>query len=315
MKFSLDIVIPTYNRPDLLARTLSSIQRAIKPADLLLKIIVVDNNSNSISQKLNYNLVKSVKDIESSYLIEMHQGRSWAINSGITHSNANYVAFIDDDEEIDINWIVVASKNITLNDFDYIVGACKPNWETPPPLWLPIHKGNYKGVLGWIEQSTNRKNFNEFDGTLVGGNSIVRRLILVSLNGYSTQLGRGKNNLMGGEDEELHRRLREAKATGIYDPDLVIFHLIPKKRMKKGYHLRWAYWSGCSNGSRINWEGAENVPQLFGLPRYRFRKALKGFFDFLIFYPIPLHRSTGFTGLMDFYYYLGMVYGKFLFKM
>ncbi len=311
---TLDIVIPTYNRPDLLALTLKSIHGAIKPPGLSFKVIVVDNNSAASKAQINYDLTKELADIEVIYLLETRQGRSWAINRGIEHSAADYVAFIDDDEQIQEDWLKVAIDSIFSNEIDYIVGPCKPNWEQNPPEWLPIHTGNYKGVLGWIEQSSTRQNFNDFEGTLVGGNSIVRRSMLNALGGYSTQLGRSKNNLMGGEDEELHRRLKNAKAIGVYEPALVIYHLIPMSRMTKSYHLRWAFWSGCSNGSRLNWEGDERVPKLLGLPRYRLRKAIEGLVFFLLWLPIPQKRSLGFAGIMDFSYYLGMLYGKFYFK-
>jgi len=314
MSPTLDIVIPTYNRPDLLDLTLSSINRATKPSDLILKIIIADNNSNPINRKLNSDLVKKYPDLVVVYLVETNQGRSWAINAGIKQSQADYVAFIDDDEEIQNYWIEVAYKNILSSRLDYIVGPCMPNWEKQPPSWLPIHTGQYKGVLGWIEQSAVRRNFDDFDGTLVGGNSIVRRTVLNTLNGYSTQLGRGNNNLMGGEDEELHRRLKGLKATGFYDPELIIFHFIPAKRMTVKYHLRWAFWSGCSNGSRLKWEGNEKVPYLLGLPRYRLRKALEGLIICVVSFTLTNKRSTGFTGVMDFSYYLGMIYGRFFFK-
>jgi len=49
---TLDIVVPTYNRSDLLRRTIQSVQRAEKPRDLLVKLIVVDNNCTDGTEQL-----------------------------------------------------------------------------------------------------------------------------------------------------------------------------------------------------------------------------------------------------------------------
>ena len=47
---TLDIVVPTYNRSDLLRRTIQSVQRAEKPRDLLVKLMVVNNCTDGTEQ-------------------------------------------------------------------------------------------------------------------------------------------------------------------------------------------------------------------------------------------------------------------------
>lgn len=311
-KNTLDIVIPTFNRPDLLKSTLLSFAEATKPLNLRLRIIVVDNNSSPEKAAANKALIIQFPDLDITYITEPCQGRSWALNAGISVAGGEFVGFIDDDEKVDESWLEVAQEYVSHNSADYVVGPCKPNWGHPPPSWLPVHVGQYKGVLGWIEQSPIKRSFDDFDGSLVGGNTIVRRTILMKLGGYSTQLGRGKNNLMGGEDEEFHRRLKSIDAKGHYEPRLCIYHLIPASRMTRKYHLRWAFWSGVTNGSRLNWGDKEPVPHLLGVPRYRFRNAINGFARYLtgLFSSRMETRATGFTGIMDSAYLIGMIYGK-----
>lgn len=309
---SLDIVIPTYNRPDLLALTLDSINSACCPENLDLTVFIVDNNSTQPNSSSYKELSSRFEKLRVVYLHETNQGRSWALNKGISLTTASYVGFIDDDETIDKSWLTVATKHIIEDKLDYIGGPCMPNWESPPPQWLPVHTGMYKGVLGWIEQSSKLQSFDDFNGTLVGGNALVRRSALLALGGYSTELGRSGSNLMGGEDEEFHRRLRSIGAVGKYDPQLIIFHLIPTRRMSKSYHLRWSFWSGASNGKRLNWETRESVPHLFGFPRYRYKKAASGIIKFItsLAKSQKEEKSSGFSGLMDAFYFAGMIYGK-----
>src|SRR5690606_6602458 len=129
-------------------------------------------------------------------------------------------------------------------NYDYFGGPCLPDWEASPPLWLPAHQHVYRGLLGWIELSAEPIDYDAFEGELCGGNMIVRRDKFLGLGGFAGSLGRGAANLMGGEDGELHRRLKRSGARGLYVPCLSILHKVPSSRMTIGYHRRWAYWSG-----------------------------------------------------------------------
>ena len=310
MKF--EIVIATYNRPGLLKLALQSVANAKLPDDMALRIIVADNNSKTENQIAYRAVVEQFSNLRIDYLFEARQGKSWALNTAIDHCVGDYVGFIDDDEKIDAEWLEVCAKHIRYGKFDYVGGPYKPDWAAKAPNWLPVHVGKYRAVLGWIEQSELPVSFDHFGGGLCGGNFICRRDALTELGGFSTSVGRSANNLMGGEDDELHRRLKAHGRTGLYDPALIIFHHIPASRMTRKYHLRWAFWSGASNGVRLNWLPPEQTPTVLGLPRYRFSQALKGIADFLgNLVPItPLSRPKSFTGLLDFVYFLGALYGR-----
>lgn len=196
---------------------------------------------------------------------------------------------------------------------DYIGGPCKPDWESPAPAWLPVHVGKYKGVLGWIEQSDYAQPFDDFGGGLCGGNCILRRTALLNAGGFSTSIGRSAGNLMGGEDDELQRKLRLLKYKGMYEPKLIIYHFVPTARMTRRYHLSWAFWSGASNGVRLKWLPPEPVPMLFGLLRYRFGQAAIGFSLHMRFLLSRAKhaKAISFSGLLDAVYLAGTIYGHY----
>lgn len=315
---SLSLVIPTYNRPKQLACTLESLKIAIIPNNLSIVVYIVDNNStqeNSSEYKdlaNKYNFFFKVH-----YAFEAKQGRSFALNTGVSLSKEDFIGFIDDDEKIDKSWFEIVEKHICTGNIDYLGGPCKPDWQCQPPVWLPAHIGQYQGILGWIEQSETIISFDNFDGELCGGNCIIRRDSINEVGGFDTRLGRSSKNLMGGEDGELHRRLKDFKKYGIYDPNLIIYHHISQERMTFRYHLRWAFWSGASNGIRIknNKDTKEDVPHLFGIPRYWFSKAMVGIVQFsqqLISFDVRKHPK-GICGAMDFAYFLGFFYGRHFF--
>jgi GT2 family glycosyltransferase len=275
-------------------------------------VIVSDNNSTPLNQEANRAALLRYPELKSVYLLATQQGRSHALNFALAHTDDEYLGFVDDDEKIDPAWFEVAAGYMRQGDIDFFGGPYKPDWESPPPAWLPMHIGAYRAVLGWIEQTDRAQPFEDFGGSICGGNCIVRRSALLEAGGFATHIGRSKGNLMGGEDDELHRNLVLKGFHGMYDPALIIYHFIPNSRMTRSYHLRWSFWSGASNGVRLQWLPPEPVPMLLGLPRYRFSNAATGLLRFARFFVsrAPHSKSRSFTGLMDAIYLVGTVYGK-----
>lgn len=311
IKFSL--IIPTYNRSDLLAVALDHISKARVPADMDLTVIVSDNNSTPANQEANKAALQNYPG-KSKYLLATQQGRSAALNFALAHTEDDFLGFVDDDEKIDVAWFEVVAGYLREGAVDFLGGPYKPDWESAPPDWLPMHVGAYRAVLGWIEQSDRAQPFKDFGGSICGGNCIVRRTALIEAGGFATHIGRSKGNLMGGEDDELHHNLLAKGFHGIYDPALIIYHFIPNSRMTRSYHLRWSFWSGATVGVRHQWLPPEPVPMLLGVPRYRFSKAIAGLVGYVrsVFSHAQNSKAMGFTGLMDAVYLLGIAYGKFI---
>src|SRR5690349_11742511 len=96
----LEVVVPTYNRADLLPVCLKSLQAARIPEGLSVGITVVDNNSKDNTREVIESWQEQLGE-RLHYIFERTQGRSSALNAGITASKSDLVGFIDDDEEID----------------------------------------------------------------------------------------------------------------------------------------------------------------------------------------------------------------------
>src|SRR2546426_2755399 len=86
----LDIILPTYNRHQLLTRTLDSLLTAEVPADLSVFVTVVDNNSSDATRE-------TVETYQPKfcgrlhYVFEKKQGRSHALNAGINATDGDLV--------------------------------------------------------------------------------------------------------------------------------------------------------------------------------------------------------------------------------
>lgn len=270
-RVSFDIIIPTYNRGQSIEPTLRSILRAKCPADVDLNVIVVDNNSNEGNGRAYIAAIERCADPRIRYTRETRQGRSQALNCGLARSSADLVGFIDDDEQVGDNWIETASRELREPTVAYVGGPCLPDWEEPPPNWLPAKVGRFSGVIGWIESSREPVEFRGIP--LSGGNFAIKRKWLSIVGPFPDHLGRDAGTLLGGEEVELHERLVEAGARGRYLPDMRIYHFVPRSRLTRRYHVRWAFWAGVSRGLRFRYGQKQRA--LFGVPVHRYGRLLR----------------------------------------
>jgi glycosyltransferase involved in cell wall biosynthesis len=309
----LDVIIPTYNRQDLLPRTLKSLLEAQAPAGLTVEVTVVDNNSKDKTRQVVEEWQKKFQG-RLHYLFEARQGRSAALNKGILSTRGELVGMIDDDETIDGEWYRAIYEAFKNSAVDFIGGPYKPDWGAPCPAWLPR---KYVGVIGWIDGGTEIRPYDaSYPGILMGGNAVLRRRVINRVGLYLTSLGRTDKHLLAGEDEEMYRRLLEAGARGFYLPGLIIYHYIPPERLTRRYFRSWCFWRGVSMGllSRNKKAGA-SIKVLAGVPRYLYGEALRG----LVKRGAELLRFTkdadqGFAGELAAWDLAGYFYGKHLYK-
>ena len=97
----LDVIVPTYNRQDLLPLALNSLFAAEIPAGLDVTVTVVDNNSTDGTRQVIESFRERLGE-RIQYCFEVQQGRSHALNAGIAATSGDLVGIIDDDEEIEI---------------------------------------------------------------------------------------------------------------------------------------------------------------------------------------------------------------------
>ncbi len=301
----LDVVVPTYNRSQLLRRTISSLLEAPIPEGLDVTILVVDNNSKDDTEEV-------VREIQAQtgralvYVKETNQGLSHARNGGIRAGTGDLIGFIDDDEEIHERWYAVVAREFADPATQFIGGPYLPNWAAPAPPWLPP---GYNGVIGVVDPKPRTAFEPSFAGNLMGGNAVIRRGAFDRAGLYSTKLGRSGKGLLSEEDAEFYRRLLAAGILGFHVPDLMIYHYIPLDRLTRKYHRRWCYWRGVSQGISDK-ESKEPVAYTFGIPRYKFGRALKGLLS------LPAHllssRTAGqaFADELASWDLFGFIYGK-----
>ena len=269
----LDVVVPTYNRSKLLRAAVQSLLRAPVPEGLEVRVIVVDNNSPDDTAEV-VREIQATATLPVLYVLETRQGSSRARNAGIEAGDAELIGFIDDDEEIDGEWYRVIAREFADPKVQFIGGSCLGNWATPAPKWLP---SAYPAAIGVIPPKPRAPLDDTFGGNLMSGNCVLRRAVFEQVGMYNPALGRSNKGLLSEEDAEFYGRIRKARISGMYVPDLVIYHYIAPERLTRRYYRRWVYWRGVSQSS-LTRERPEPGPQLLGIPRYKFGRALRAFF-------------------------------------
>lgn len=91
MQNAISVIIPTYNRADLVVRAVKSALAAITPDD---EIIVIDDGSTDDTAEV----LREFKDKVRYYYIE-NSGLNKARDTGIAHASCPLVAFLDSDDE------------------------------------------------------------------------------------------------------------------------------------------------------------------------------------------------------------------------
>jgi glycosyltransferase involved in cell wall biosynthesis len=307
----LEVIIPTYNRAELLPVCLKSLRDARVPEGMTVCVTVVDNNSKDDTPAVVEDWKKHF-DGRLQYIFEKQQGRSSALNAGITGSKSELVGFIDDDEEIDPTWYEVVYQTFTSREVDFIGGPYIPKWEADPPAWLPM---NHEGVIGLVDAGDKVIPYDEnYPGILMGGNAVIRRDAIEKVGLYMAELGRRGELLLAGEDEDMYRRLLATGAKGLYLPHLKVAHLIPASRLTKKYYRQWSFWRGVSCGVMDRTQ-PQKVTYLCGIPRYLFGDAARGMVRWTTGHlRSGVDASKRFSSELAIWDLAGFFYGKHFYK-
>ena len=281
---SLSVLICTYNRSRLLEQTLAALQRAHPPDDCAVEIIVVDNNSTDDTQDV-VRAAATAGPFPVRYLAERQQGKGFALNSGLTAAQGEILALTDDDVIPAVDWLQRIVADFQSPDVVFVFGKVLPRWEVqPPPELLTLRARDIWGPLALIDYGDQLVRYDAASfgkkRLPVGANLSVRRRAIEQVGGWRTDLGRVDNTLIAGEDRELCVRLyRAGLYSGIYDPSVVVKHLVPATRLTRNYFRKWFFWHGRTLARMADAVYLEldlaTVPSLAGVPRFLYREFLQ----------------------------------------
>lgn len=183
----LRIVIPTFNRSDMLIRLIKKIYETTKISEI--EIIVVDDHSEAIHVNKLKDVANELEAIKFIYL-PRNSGGSHARNIGAFYSPADWVWFIDDDDLISADTILDALeilKSIKNNEMVFLCAQTIINGEKT--ILTPNGENLFKRFS---------LHGNEVNTSCV----IFKKSLLERLNGWDAKL-------IAGQDTDLLLRASE----------------------------------------------------------------------------------------------------------
>lgn len=244
----VSVVIPTYERADLLRRTLGALLRqTLHPAQY--EIIVVDNNSADATRQTVERMATgrsaagrrpvAVPDVR--YMFEARQGLSHAKNAGLKAARGSIVAYIDDDALASPDWL-----RLIVRAFEQVEPAPHVVGGPAFPLLLGWRPSWYKDAYetaSWGEAP----RFLDRSDYFYGLNVAFLRTTLLGVGGFDTELGMRGEALGFAEDAEVMERLWEhagGRLSVYYLPEAFVLHFIPDARVDPHYRLRRSFVVG-----------------------------------------------------------------------
>jgi len=206
----VSVVIPTYNRIDLLKRTLKSLERQTVEKDRY-EVVVVDDCSNDgtadFLRKLNFK--GNLKFI----IHKDSKKRAAARNSGIRLSKGDVVIFLDDDMGVKEDFIEQYLNSYKNRDCAGIKGGVKTVW-VKNDIFLQYLNRKNRGAKR--HKKFDRISFKYF----LFSNASVRRELLFKAGFFDEKIKE-----YGGEDMEFAYRIESLKEGNFYyNPDAVSYH-------------------------------------------------------------------------------------------
>lgn len=203
VKPPLCVVIPTYNRPALLARLLESLAGQNVSPDQF-DVLVVSDGSTDHTHAFLETFCQSHPNFH--WFVQKNQGPAAARNFGLEQATSDYVAFTDDDCIADANWVREILERF--HDQPDILGM------------------EGKTVTNH-EQRTPFTHYVEGNGECYAScNVAYRRQALIELGGFDTRF------YYGNEDVDLAWRMMQ-RGRVVFNERMVIVHPpVPRSFLK-----------------------------------------------------------------------------------
>ena len=220
MNNEIAVCIITYKRPILLRKCIESLEKQTYKFDLY----IIDND-NEYSAERVVKFIQHDSEIKLNYKLEKIKGIPYARNRAINivKSDYKYLAFIDDDEVAEKDWLENLKKTLEKYDADIVAGPVYPIIKSYHPKWL---KDYFEG---------SKHKTGKHIKTCATGNVLMKSSIFKNLR--KPFLEKFKNT--GGSDSHLFSFLYESGNKIIWADNAIVRENIEENRLTfKWFFLR-----------------------------------------------------------------------------
>lgn len=232
------ICIATADRPVGLRRLLASLPAGIRDAGADVAVVVVDNAAGGAAQ-LDAGELTALAQRPVTLLREPRSGIPYARNRAMEHAvgAADVLVFVDDDEEVQPNWLRAHLEGLATLHADVTVGPVVPIMPASASAWAAdgdFHRGLHLASGAVMH-------------TAPTGNTAIRAAVIAGVTPwFDPSLAK-----TGGSDSEYFERVTRAGHRIVWVEQARVHEHVPPERARLGWVLRRAYRVGAV-GSMIS---------------------------------------------------------------
>lgn len=238
----IDICICTFRRAHL-ADTLRSVAK-IDVAKHEVRIIVADNDETSSAYPL-------VATLETELPFPVHYVHAPASNICIARNacldaaDADFVAFIDDDELVARDWLTALIDTAEKTSAAATLGPVNALYADDAPAWM--RQGDFHSTYPVFVDGAIRTGYT--------CNVLIRWSAPFRALRFDTKLGRS-----GGEDTDFFYRLTALGGTIAYAPEAIVEEHVPADRATMAWLIRRRLRFGQTHGMLLPGSPARTLP-------------------------------------------------------
>jgi succinoglycan biosynthesis protein ExoM len=223
-------------RRESLAGTLASLAAQVLPDGVSLRVIVADNDETPVAEG-RIRAVAAALGLDLDYRHAPARSISIARNACLDAARADWLAFIDDDEIAEPQWIAAMLREARAGDWDAVLGPVRAIYDGAAPGWM--RQGDFHSTRPVVLKGAIETGYS--------GNVLIRRA-LVERVGLRFDLRFGRT---GGEDLDFFYRLRDAGGRIGFAEDAWVEEPVPTGRASLKWLLARTFRAGQSHGSRL----------------------------------------------------------------
>jgi hypothetical protein len=263
----LTVAICTWNRAELLRRTLEQLRHLESPPDASWELIVVNNNCTDDTDAV---LDEFRPHLPLRRVFEAKPGLSNARNAAIRAASGLFIIWTDDDVLVAPKWLSAYADAMRQHpDGAIFGGSIEPWFDGTPPRWLergfPIVGSAYAARDAGLQEAPIT-----VDSLPFGANMVVKSELQMR-HPFDPNLGRAPGNMLGYEEIKVLGSILREGGTGWWVPDARVRHFIPRNRQKLRYVLR--FWRGDGQSLARLYPASASRFRILGSPAWLWREA------------------------------------------
>lgn len=233
----ISICVCTFRRPEGLERCLASIAALTGLEGHRIEVVVVDNDATG-SARDSFERCRQVMPWACRYVVEPRSGVGHARTRCLQESSGEWVAFLDDDEWAEPQWLKALLREAKRSSADGVFGPALASFGSGRPRWLlgsPYLERDRKPTgerLRWTDCASN--------------NVLFKRHLFVVGGGFDPAFAAS-----GAEDSDFFWRCLDRGAVFVWCDEAVVYEEIPVERMTRKY-LRFRAFVGGQNYVRLH---------------------------------------------------------------